>query len=407
MASSTRRARKDRTGRTQRAASATARTRAPNLTRFYGRTMPAVMPGDFEFELTLLRGRGAKSLPLDEVTVSFEWVDAESMLTGNLQLRRPDPADGRSLPIARGHRVRCRVKWAGHWYELWTMRCEEPQPIVETGDLAVDLKDDLSLVRLGKKHFLFRSSKRRRHGYFGHEMLRIAAREQGVRLGAVVKCKKRMKKMDVTGSLLDLAVKIYEAENKATGRKFVVRMRNGRLEVVVYRRNRQIYVLSDEIRTASLLAEPKVANPVTVLTGRGRVGKKTVRYIGSRPEMVRRFGRIEKKKNYGKVDSAGDLKRQVLEDLVKQYEVKRTVTVQTQGIPFIRRGDGAQCVLVSEQMRGADSFVYCTNAAHQVSGASYTSSFEFTIDDPFEKDRLAREKAARAKAATRRKTRRR
>lgn len=402
----TRRARKDRTGREQRSRSATARTRKPNLTRFYGRRMPAITPGEFEFELTLLRGRGAKPLPLDDVAVSFEWVDAESMLTGNLQLRRPDPEDGSSLPIARAHRVRCRVKWAGHWYELWTMRCEEPQPVVETGEVSVDLKDDLALVRLGKKQFLFRSSKRRRHGYFGHEMLLIAARKEGVRLGAIAKCEKRMTKMDVTGSLLDLAVKIYEAEHKSTGRKFVVRMRNGRLEVVTYKRNRQIYVLSDQIRTATLLAEPKVANPVTVLGGRGRVGKKTVRYIGSRPEMVRRFGRIEKKKNYGKVESAGDLKRQVLEDLVKEYEVKRTITVQTQGMPFIRRGDGAQCILRSEKMIGVDSFVYCTNAAHQVSGASYTSSFEFTVDDPFEKDRLEREKAARANAATRRKARR-
>lgn len=406
----TRRARKDRTGREQRARSATAQARRPNLTKFYGRTLPAVAPGEFEFELTLLRGRGATSLSLDSVTTSFEWVDAESMMTGNLQLQRPDASDAKSLPIARGHRVRCRVKWAGKWYELWTMRCQQPQPIVETGEVSVDVKDDMALVRLGKRHFLYRRSKRRRHGWFGHEALRDAARKERVRLGAVAKCRKRRAKIDVTGSLLDLTVKIYEEEHKATGRKFVVRMRNGRLEVVPYKRNRQIYVLAEQIRTASITAEPKVENPVTVLRGHGRVksgrGAKTVRYAGMRPEMVRRFGRVEKKKSYGKVDSFADLKRQVLEDLAKQYEVKRVFTVATQGIPFIRRGDGAQLLLPSEGMRGAESFVYCTSGAHQVQGGSYTSTFDFEVDDPFEKDRLAREKTDREKAAKRRKARR-
>lgn len=412
MASATtRRARKDRTGREQRRRSATAQSRRPNLTRYYGRTLPAVTPGEFEFELTLLRGRGAESLSLDSATTSFEWVDAESMMTGNLQLQRPDVSDAKSLPIARGHRVRCRVKWAGKWYELWTMRCADPQPTVETGEVSVDLKDDMALVRVGKRRFLYRRSKRRRHGWFGHEILRDAARKERVRLGAVAKCRKRLNKIDVTGSFLDLVVKVYEEEHKATGRKFVVRMRNGRLEVVSYKRNRQIYVLADQIRSAAVAAESKVQNPVTVLRAHGRVGSgrgaKTVRYTASRPEMVRRFGRVEKKKSYGKVDSFADLKRQVLEDLAKEYEVKRVFTVSAQGVPFIRRGDGVQLVLPSEGLRGEDSFVYCTTGSHQVQGGSYTATWDFEVDDPFEKDRLEREKAAREKAAKRRKARRR
>lgn len=402
MASTTRRAQKDRTGREQRRRSATARARRPNLVKFYGRQLPAVTPGEFEFELTLLRGRGIPSLSLDETVTSFGWNDVESMLSGDVRLRRPDPEHAASLPIGRGHRIRCRVKWGQRWYELWTMRCDAPQVTVETGELTVALKDDLALVRSGSRRMIYRRSARRSHGYFGHEMLRLEARRQGIRLGAIAKCQKRLAKVDVTGSFLDLAVKVYSEEHKRTGRKFVLRMRDGKFEAVPYKRNQTIYVLAAQIRTAAIDSTPKVENPVTVLKGRGRVGKgkaaRTVRYTASRREMVARFGRIERTRDYGHVDSAGDLRARVQRDLAKQYKVDRTVTVQHQGIPFIRRGDGAQVVIAPEGMTGARSFVFCTSARHQVQGATYTTDWEFTLDDPFEADRVAREKAAVEKA---------
>lgn len=402
MASTTRRARKDRTGREQRRRSATARARRPNLVKFYGRMLSAITPGEFEFELTLLRGRGISSLALDEVVTSFGWNDSESMMSGDVSLRRPDPEEAASLPIGRGHKIRCRVKWAGRWYELWTMRCDAPTITVETGEVAVALKDDMALVRMGVRRMLYRRSKRRRHGYFGHEILRAEARKQGIPLGAIAKCTKRIAKVDVRGSFLDLAVKVYGMEHKRTGRKFVLRMRDGKFEVVPYKRNRTIYVLAAQIRSAQIEQVPKVEVPATVLKGRGRVGKgtkaKTVRFTAQNRSMVARFGRIERTRNYGHVDSAGDLRSQVQRDLAKQYKVDRNITVEHQGIPFIRRGDGVQVVLAPERMTGPESFVYCTGARHQVQGATYTATYDFTFDDPFEKDREAREKAARAKA---------
>jgi len=402
VASTTRRARKDRTGRDQRARSATARARRPNLVKLYGRQLPPVTPGEFEFELTLLRGRGISSLALDDAVTSFGWNDSETMMSGDVTLRRPDPSTAKDLPIGRGHKIRCRVKWAGRWYELWTMRCDAPTITVETGEIVVALKDDMALVRMGAQRMLYRRSKRRPHGYFGHEMLRAEARKQGIRLGAIAKCTKRIAKVDVRGSFLDLAVKVYGIEHSRTGRKFVLRMRDGKFEVVPYKRNQTIYVLAAQIRSAVIEQTPKVEIPATVLKGRGRVGKgtkaTTVRYTAQNRSMVARFGHVERTRNYGHVDSAGDLRGRVQRDLAKQYKVDRVVTVEHQGIPFIRRGDGAQAVLASEGIEGEDSFVYCTGARHQVQGATYTATYTFTFDDPFEKDREAREKAARAKA---------
>lgn len=368
-------------------------------------------PGEFEFELSLLRGRGTRPFPLKPE--SFEWTDEESSMAGNVQLRRPVAEDRSSLPVGRGHRIRCRVRWAGRWYELWTMRCGPPEVTVDAdgAKVSVDLADDLDLVRRGRRRYLRRKRKRHRHGYFGHAVIREFARREGVRLGAIAKCRYRMGKIDVTGSFLDLVTEVYEHESSKTGRRFIVRMRDGRMEVVPYRRNRTLYVLAEQIRNASITYEPKVAKPVTVLVGKGRIGKgsaaKKVRHTEYRRAMVQRFGYMRREKDYGRVDSLAELRSKVKRDLAKQYRVEANATVEGQGLPWVRRGDGAQLVLPSENFRGRLSYVYCTGARHQVQGISYTSSFSLTREDPFLKDRERREKDARERKRRQRRQRRR
>jgi hypothetical protein len=265
----------------------------------------------------------------------------------------------------------------------------------------VDVNDDLDTVRRARRRFLRRTRKRHRHGYFGHRVLREEAAKECVRLGAIAKCRYPMTKIDVNGSLLDLATAIYTHERQKSGRRFVLRMRDGRFEVVPYRRNRLIYVLAEQIRTVTASEHPKVANPVTVLVGKGRVGKgkgaKKVRYAEYRRDMVRRFGYVRKERNYGRVDSFGELRAKVRRDLADQYRVDQTCDIEHQGIPFIRRGDGAQLDLPSEGYIGDPSFVYCSGGRHQVQADSFTSSWTFTTVDPFQKDRDRREKEARAR----------
>lgn len=400
-----------RPGREQRRRSAVGRARRPNLDKWYGKRLPAITPGAFEFRLDLLRGRGVPAMPLDAFTESFEWNDEESALSGNLQLRRPDPSSWESLPIGRGHLVRCRVRWVGDWYELWTMRCDPPQVTVETGLVSVDVKDDLALVRQSSRRWVYRATKRRPHGWFGHDILRDAARKEGIRLGAIAKCTKRLKKIDVRGSFLDLATRVYENEHSSTERKFVLRMRDGRFEVVPYARNRTLYVLAEQIRSASLTAKPKVENPATVLTGHARIGKghkaKKVMHTEYRRALVDRYGYSHKSRSYGRLDSIGELRARVRRDLAKQFRFDTSLTVQHQGIPFIRRGDGAQVLLPSDRIVGDRSFVFVTAARHQVQGGVYTTEWDLTAVDPFEADRVAREKALREQARKARSRRRR
>lgn len=401
-------------GRTQRSQSATAKAREPNLASFYGKLLDtAFRPGEFDFDVALIRPR-VDEISLNTMLETLQWTDQgsgdeeadEAALSGTLTLRRPDPEDPESLPLARGHLVRCRVRWDGRFYELFTMRCETPEITVANGGISVELTDDLALVGRGKRRYLYRASKGRPHGWFGHDAITDAAKREGIKLGPLIKCAKRMKKIDVTGTFRDLVAKVYENEHKVTGRSYIWRMRDGRFEVVNYRRNETLYVFDEQSRDVTFTPEPRVTKPFTVLVGKARLGKgkgaRLIKHTEYREEMVRRIGFIRKEKHYGRVDSMGELRDLMKRELAKQYRVNFKVSLTASGNPFLRRGDGAQVLLKSEGFVGRQSFVFCTSVSHKVDGSEFTTDAQFTMDDPFLADSTAREKAAIDKAAKRR-----
>lgn len=374
-------------GREQRKHTATARSRQPALDRFYRYKLPPEVPGDFAFELTLLRPRKP---PMDftHLCESFTWDESSSEMTGNLQLHRSDPDNPATLPIGRGNRVRCRVKWAGSWYELWTMRCKPPEDTLEENLSSVTLLDDMDLLKRTKRDWSFRPTKRRHHGYFPHEIVRLVCKRQGIKVGAIAKGRYRVPAITLKNATpLDVIKRAYAHEKKKTGRSFVIRMRNGKLEVVPLKRNPLVYVLSKQIQSALLSQQAASETPATVWTGRGRIGSgkdtKKVVYTDYDRAVVDRLGYVHHTHNYGKVDSAADLRAKVRRDLAKALKVDRTAQVTYQGIPFIRRGEGARLDLPKEGFAGKDAFVYATTASHTVQGATYNSTWDFTTDDPY------------------------
>jgi hypothetical protein len=395
-------------GRQQRKRTPAARSRLPSLDHFYRYALPPMTPGDFTFELTLLR---ARQKPLD-ITInceSFTWNESSSEMTGNLQLHRSDPANPNTLPIERGASVRCRVRWEGSWYVLWTMRVKPPESQLEENSTSVDLLDDMDLIKRTKRAWSFRKTKHRKFGYFPEEIVRIACKRQGIKTGAIAKGKHRVPSITLKkASVLDVCKRAYAHEKQKTGRSFVIRIRDGKLEIVPLKRNPLVYILSKQIQSALLAQEAASETPATVWTGRARLDKgkdaKKISYTDFNRKVVAKLGYVHHEHDYGKVDSRADLKSKVQRDLAKALKVTRTAQVQYQGIPFIRRGDGAKLDLPGEGFKGKDAFVYATTAAHTVQGATYTSTWDFTTEDPFV---VLREQAEKEQRDAKRKERKR
>lgn len=407
-------------GQQQRRAEHTARVRRPDLGGLYQYRLPDIEPGLFEFELTLLRSRGKDNVPLTQAVTSFSWSDEETILAGQLTLQRPDPDSWASLPVAKGDRIRCRTRWGGRrsWYELWTMRCKGPETSIATDGttVSIDLEDDLAKLRRNTREYKLRKTKRRKVGYYAHEVAQIVAKRAGVKLGRVAKGTVRIPKIAGTMSDLDALKKAYAYEKDKTGRRFVIRFDSkGRLEVLPYQRNRILYSFSHQLLSA-LASEESKDNPTTVIEGTGRIGKgknaRKVRHTEMRRDIVDRFGYVHDEKSYGRVDSLADLRGQVQRDYAKQLRVKRTATLEVQGIPFIRRGEGIQWLTDEPGWHGRSeksldrSFVFTKAVRHQVDGSTFTTSMDIVQDDPFVKDQERREKEARQRARDARKKRR-
>lgn len=392
------------TGRAQAAASAAAQVRAPDLSRFYRFKAPPITPGDFTFMLDLLRPRQAP-LSLDRMVDTLGWDDEQSTLTGSLTAFRPKIDDPRSLPITRGMMVRCRVRWAGGTYQLWTMRTQAPQTEVETGNVTIPLIDDMVKLDTGKRDWWFRKTKHRPFGYTCDEIGHAVAATLGVKVRVLAKGTHRfeLKMRHATG--LAVLRQAYANEKAKAGRSFVLRLRNGELEVVPLARNPVLYVLAAQIQTALITQKGGSAAPTTVLTGRGRIGhgKHTVpvSYTEFDRGVVNLLGYVHDTKDFGRVDSHSDLRDQVKRELAKRLRFNDTITIQHQGIPFILRGDGAQVGLPSEGYGGANSFVFCTRANHTVQSGVYTTQWDFTSRDPFLAQLRSDAKAAAARAAKR------
>lgn len=394
------RSKRDRRGRTERRASRTRRSRTPDLHRFYRRRLPDITPGDFDFELALLPGRGLPPRRIDTVCESFEWNDAGPVLDGSISLRRPDPDSPASLPVGRGMLVRCRVNWKGRWYELWRMRCGVPETDVAAGAISVPLSDDLAGLSRDERQWAFRKTKRRKHGYYLHDVVVAVCRACGVKPGKIVRGTKRLDRIVMKGSGLAVLRKAIEQEEKESGRRLVLRMRNGRLDLLPYERNRILYIFGAQLAEAAV-AQTAKDRPVTVITGTARVGRgketKKVKLTEFRRDIVRRFGYIKREKSYGRVKTRSGLLHLIRRDLAAEIRIVKAATVTLPGVPFIRRGEGCRLDLPREGFEGKRAFVFVVRASHRVTAAEYTMDCDLVTVDPFLQYKEEQEKEARKK----------
>jgi hypothetical protein len=391
-------------GRSQAAAAKSRRQQQPDLYSFYRAKLPAITPGAFVFETTLLRA-GEKPMILDTAVESIEWRDEGSVLAGTVQLRRPQPLNAASLPIGRGHRIRLRVRWEDRWFELWQMRCLMPDADPQTGSVTCELLDDLDLLRRDQRDWNIRAGKHRPKGMLTHEAARIVLQGIPVRKlptgTARIKRLKRHRK-----SRLDMLKLIYAEERKVTHLRYIIRWVNGAVEVTTFARNRVLYVFEQQILEA-LVTLNGSARPWTVIEAHGHVGKGTkhtaLKWTEQHRDVVARFGRTVQIRHFGRVNNLAELQRRARRAYAANLRIKYTATVTVPGVPFIRRGDGIELRLPSEGYSGDDAMVYTTRVVHHVTADSYTTEMDVNRVDPYERDRKRVEKAVRAGKRAKRK----
>jgi len=381
-------------------------THEPDLRRYYSFKAPEFEPGDMVFSVALVRP-GASTLPLDAVLEDLEWTDENELLAGTCTLRRPDSGNPASLPIGRGHRVRLRTQWGGEDYELWQMRVQIPS--IEDGTvLPIELRDDMDLVRRTKKDRLARKNKRHPRGVLPHDALREAARRDGVQLGAIAETKTRIRHLSKKAcNLLDWAKALYKRETDKTGRAFVFRMRDGRFEVVPYGRNRIAYRFGSQIQTYSM-QRVGAQKPVTVVTGRGRVGKgrraRKLTYTAT-SSVVQRLGYSHDEHDFGVVDDLADLRSQTRRYLARKLRLRKAITITVPLVPFVRRGDAVIVDLPEEGFKGEEAFMFVASATHSMNAGSRTTVLELVETDHFAKYQEEQEKELREKKRRERRAR--
>lgn len=391
-------------GADERKQTPTGRSREPDLRHHYRYRLPEVDPDDIDFRVRVLRRGGAKPLTVQPETLS--WEEPDNGLIGSIGLRRPDPDDAGSLPLGRGHRPEVSVRWGGTWYKLWTLRMGVGTPDPQLGAVTFELTDEFAMAGMTRRDWRYRKDKGHPKGWIGHEAARDVCRKAGIRIGSLTRTKVRITNLKkLNAHPLTVLVSIYEKERRKTGRRFIIRFRDGKLDIVPYRRNRVLWVFrhpSDVTVTLKGSTEP-----VTALTGKARIGKgknaRKVRHTEAHPDVVKRFGYKHKTKDYGSLVSASALQDEVKRDYADAVRVKREASFIVPIVPFLRRGDACQLLLPSEGFEGERSFCFITDVKHDAK--TRRTTLTVTETDPFRQYQEELDKFRRDLARQRRKGR--
>lgn len=371
-------------GKRQRQSTGRGRERTPDYAKIYRYKLPPISLDTLDFRLSLLGG--SRTFDLRPIAESIDWQDDDGY-SGTVTLRRPDPQDFASLPVERGMEMEFSVLWDESWYKLWRLRCGIPDSTTEEGAITVELTDEFDAINRSKRDWTYRKTKGRRRGYYPHEITRLVCHKLGVSVGVLPKAKHRLDKLvKKNASGLDVIKAAWQNEREKTGQRYVIRMRDGRLEVVPFKRNPILYILQSQIQSATFSGTGK-SQPVTVLVGRARLGKggsaKKITHTETRKNVVKKIGYVRDEKNYGRVRDRAELRSKVRRDYADGLKIKRTATISHPLVPFIRRGDGIRVEIPAEGWTGKTSYAWVTAASFSVSSDVPSMELEVDQEDPF------------------------
>jgi hypothetical protein len=313
------------------------------------------------------------------------------VLTGSLSWRRPDH-DPNAIPVRLGNIIRLEMEWRDDLFQLWEMRVdEEPSVDLMAGEVSAVLADDLIALSRNIRDWNMRKKKGKKGGKLtAVEVTKKVCRREGVKIGRLSKATKNLGDIDEKNkSGLDVIKQAWEEEGKRTGREYVIKFRDGKLDVLPFERSKVLYIIRGILTSATLEASRKNTRPTTVIEATGRDGKRKITQTVFREAIVRRFGRSTEEKDYGRVSGPGELREKAMRDLAKAMKVTRTAELTIPGVPFMERGttirwDSDEPGWHGDSKDSRDRrYCFVTSASHTVSGASYYTSLSVDQKDPY------------------------
>lgn len=393
-------------GRYQRRRSRKGAARLPSVKRYYRHETNPPPAGLYDFRVLLLRPKEKpRRINITDAVESLDWEDSSAVKTGTLIARRPDPEKHRSLPIERGHRILLSYRKGRKWKKIWEMPVDG-KPSVDGlyGTVTASLSDDLDALRRSVREWEFRKTEARPNGWRADEIAEKVCRELNVPTGRIARGKDRLPgKIEGKMSGLEVIKKAYAAEREETGIRYVIRIRNGEVDVVPFERGPVLFEIDGIGEDLFFEAESKKEKPRTVLTATGRVDDEKVEIEVSRDRLRRRFGSVPWEENFGRVKSREKLRELAARKLAKEVAVKNTATTTIPGIPDIERGTAIELKTHEPDWNGPGfstrnrGYCYVQSATHSLTPQRYTTNVTLVQHDPYLADRRRRDQERREK----------
>lgn len=134
------------------------------------------------------------------------------------------------------------------------------------------------------------------------------------------------------------------------------------------------WVIKEGSNLMSLQWEESLDGKVTDVLGVGVSGNgREVRRVRVVSGDVRRYGRLRKNVMTAPRTSAAALERAIRQELVKRGDLKRTITVEAEGIPFMRAADSVYIEESGSRLRGT---FFVTSVSHTISAGTHSMHVE-------------------------------
>lgn len=374
------------------------RNRRDVLPNFWQRSAPDLEFGEEEFTLTCFRPERKnpkeRKVSLDPFNTNFGWEDAGPILRGTVTLNKVEGK--KPLAVNEGHIIQLESahKPGGKKRVIWRMRVESVNASAAAGTHEVQIADEMAWLQKSRDDWMFKKAKKgkannrtkRVNGWLAHQIAKEVCRRYGVKVGRLAKGTHRITNLtEKNASPLEIIMKAYKIERSHTGRKFVVRMREGKLEVVLLRRSKTLLLLGETLIEATIARSLRKGLATaahvraTLKDGKKERHKKleaevVAKRASKRYGFVRTTIRLE-----DPVHSKAEARKLAKRKLITSMRPSRQVTLEHPGVSSLFRGDAIKLRLPE---LGLTEIVYVKSVAHSVSSGQYTMSVTCGFQDP-------------------------